>query len=302
MEAKHHFRALPQTPDLSMSDSEDEYSSSEEEIPDREEVDRMLRQAHHYVITEGGNDSPSTYIQRINRINRDLIQEIPQHRYDCDSKLYRRVKQKIDHVLREFEDNVNGEYDDDEVSQLGVVAEKPLYHVGSSPVTPGRSSITRTTERNDSKNDSERTYLYGGPHNYPEVWYRNTPASLPFPETFRMADWENLRIHWDLATTGKVTNTKPVTSTGVAFNNPRLVHYDNLGQFESGSRFKLPTIDPVDMAKVTAYGTTHQLCKAVDEFARNDDSLDADNKFRYTPRLFVDRLRMNHQASPVGCK
>lgn len=303
MAAKHHVRALPHTPDLSMSDSEDAYSSDAEELPNREEIDGMLRQAHRYVITEGGNDSRSTFMQRINRINQDLIQEISLHGYECDSKLYRHVKQKIDHVLREFEDIPDEDYDHDEVSTLlERELEESVSSTGSSPVTPGRSPTAHPIARNDSENSLQRTYLYGGPHNYPEIVYKTAPASLPFPETFRMADWESLRIHWDLATTGNLENTNPVTSNGIAFNDPRLAHHDRLGQFESGSRFRLPTIDAEVMANVSAYGTIQHLRKSIDEFAQGDDSLDIDGDYKYTPRLFSDRLVIGHQDSPVDRK
>jgi hypothetical protein len=201
-----------QTPELSMSDSENAYSSDEEEmLLTREKLDQWLRDAHHYAITEGGKDSGSIYKRRIHNINRD-IREISRYDDDCDRKLFRSVKQKIDHILRELEDDmgVDSSVEDDEVSDsVDVVAEEPL---DSSPVTPTATSALGTLDRSGKKNDDiERTYLYGGPKNPPEIWYRGAPASLPFPETIRMADWESLRIDWDRAATGDMKNSEPVT-------------------------------------------------------------------------------------------
>ena len=300
MATKHQHCTLIHTPELSLSDSEDSYSSSEEDMPEREETDRLLRQAHHYVITEGGNDSPATYMKRMHRINRSLIQEISKHSYECDPKLYRRVKQKVDHVLREFEDTVDADssvYDFDEMPENYTVApEEALYRKDPGPVTPDGVSALRTTKCS-GKDDLERTYLYGGPYNHPENWYKNAAASLPFPETIRMAGWESLRIHWDLATTGDMEMTEPVISNGVSFNNSRLAHHDSLAQYESGSRFKLPAIDPIDMAKVNKLGTVDQLHKAVHAFGQHDDTRTENGDYKCAPRVFLETLDVGQQGS-----
>ena len=302
MAATHQPHALMQTPELSMSDSENAYSSDEEEMPTREKLDRWLKEAHHYVITEGGKDSDSIYTRRIRFINQG-IRDISNHGFDCDRKLYRHVKQKIDHVLREFEDDPGVDFivEEDEVSNsIDVVAEEPL---DSSPVTPTATSALGTLEHIGKKGDDiERTYLYGGPKNHPETWYQKSPASLPFPETIRMADWENLRIHWDLAATGDMKNSEPVTSNGVSFHDPRLIHYDNLSRYETGSRFKLPTVNSVDMAKVADYATVDHLRKAVDVFHQQDDRMGAEGDFEYAPRVTLDRLDVGFQVTQATRK
>lgn len=288
------------TPELSLCDSDDSYSSGEDDACERDETDQLLRQAHHYVITEGGSDSPTIYMERIQRINICLLQEITRHSYDCDAKLYRRVKQKVDHVLREFEDAVEADpsvYDCEEISEYyTAAAEEALYRTGSSPVTPGAPPARRSTQPN-TKDDVERTYLYGGPDNHPENWYKSAPASLPFPETVRMADWESLRITYDLATTGNVENTKPVTCIGVSFSDPALAHHDGLAQYESGSRFRLPAISPADMAKVNEIGTVDKLSEAVAALNQNDDTTKKDGKFKYAPRVFLERLDVGQQST-----
>ena len=303
MAAGYQRRTPIQTPDLSLSDSEDSYSSDEEEMPERAETDQLLRQAHHYVITEGGNDSPTIYMERIQRINRSLIQEISQHSYDYDPKLYRRVKQKIDHVLREFEDAVDADsndYDYDEMLEYcTAAAEVALYRMDSSPATPDSTSTQRTKH---SKEESERTYPYGGTGNHPEVWYHKAAASLPFPETIRMADWEGLRIQWDLENTGDTEKRQPITGDLVLFNDPRLAHHNSLTQYESGSRFKLPAIDPSVMTEVNKFGTIDSLDKTVADFNQSDRVAETNGEYKYAPRVFLDRLDVGQQINSQNCK
>lgn len=305
MATGYQNRGFIHTPELSISDSEDSYTSSDEEMPDCEETNQLLRQAHHYVITEGGKDSASLYIDRIQRINRSLIHEISRHGYDCDPKLYRRVKQKIDHVLREFEDAVDPDYSihdyDQRPEHHTTAAEKPLYRTSSSPVTPGGPSAQALTKRGGD-NDVQRTYLYGGPDSHPEIWHKKAPASLIFPETIRMAEWESLRVHWDLATTGDMERRNPVTSNSVSYNDPRLERFNHLSQFESGTRYTLPTSDPAVEAKVNEFCTVARLTEAVGAFSQNDDSRKAHGDYEYAPCVFLDKLEVGQQASPTDRK
>lgn len=307
MAARQQYRSLPNTPELSHYDSEDSYSS-DEEMPDREETNQLLRQAHHYVIIEGGEDSPSTYMERIQRINEDLVQEISAHGYDCDPKLFRRVKQKIDHVLREFEDAVDAGsslYDySDSPEYYAAADEEGLYRMDSSPTSPEAPSARRTA-RIGGKDDVERVYLYGGPGNHPESWYKKAVASLPFPETIRMAEWESLRIHWDLAATGNMEKTEPVTGNGVSFKDKRLAHHDSLPRYESGSRFTLPTPDSAVMKEVRGFGSVYQLQKAVKTFREGDDSKLSgekgdDEDYKYAPCVFLERFDVGQQISPAA--
>lgn len=296
MAAKHQPHAPMQTPELSMSDSENAYSSDEEEmLLTREELDRWLGNALRYIIVEGGTHSRTKYKQHIHEINQNL-QEISRYGDDCDRKLYRSLKQRIDHVLREFEDmGVDSSVEDDEVSDSDVVGEEPLDF---SPVTPTATSALGTLERNvKEKGDDERTYLYGGPKNHPEIWWRGAPASLPFPETIRMAHWESLRVDWDMAATGDTKNSEPVTSNGVSFLDPRLTHHDSLPRFETGSRFKLPAVNSTDMAKVADYATVDRLRKVVDIFNRHNDAKSDSGDFEYAPRVALDRLEVGSQIT-----
>lgn len=284
-----------------MSDSEDAYSSDEEEmLLTREKLDRWLRGAHHYVITEGGKDSESIYAQRIHHINRN-IQEISSYRYDCDQNLYRHVKQKIDHVLREYEDFMGvdlGVEDDEGSDSVDVVAKEPP---DSSPVTPTATSALDTLERTGKKDhDFKRTYYYGGLNEQPEIWYQKAPASLPFPETFRMAEWESLRMDWDIYNTGDMKNSEPVTSNGVSFHDPRIIHHDNRPRFETGSKYKLPAVNSVDMAKVADYATVDRLHKVVDIFNQHDDTKNAGGDFKYAPRVSLERLEVGFQIQATG--
>ncbi|KAF1366143.1 hypothetical protein EJ07DRAFT_170920 [Lizonia empirigonia] len=303
MAFRHDLRAATQTPELILSDSEDSGYSSEDEKTEREQVDHLLKQAHHYVITEGGNDSPTTYMERIQRIDRSLLREITEHDYDCDRKLYRAVKQKVDHVQREFEDAIDADSSICDYNKMPeyytAAAEGTLYRVDSSPATP-EAPFTRGMTKPTTEDDLERTYLYGGPDNQPECWYNKAAASLPFPETIRMADWESLRIHWDFATTGNMERIEPATFNGVSFRDPLLAHHDSLAQYESGSRFKLPAIQPSDMTNVNSLGTPDKLHKAIEAFSQSDDTKKRDGEYKYAPRIFLERLNVGHQTGPQG--
>ncbi|KAJ4409614.1 hypothetical protein N0V91_002535 [Didymella pomorum] len=307
MTTRQPYHSLPQTPELSLYDTEDPYSS-DEEMPDREETDQLLRQAHHYVITEGGRDSSSKFMERIQRINEDLVQEISAHGYDCDPKLFRRVKHKIDHVLREFEDAVDAEsslYDySDSREYYTAAVEESLYRTDSSPTTPD-GAASRRTARIGGKDYVERVYLYGGPGNHPESWYKKAAASLPFPETIRMADWESLRIHSDLAAIGNMEKTEPVTGNGVSFEDPCLTHHNKLPQFESGSRFRLPTPDSADIKRVKAFASNYRLKEAVKAFYEGDESklpakVGEDVDYKWAPLVFLDRLDVGQRLSPAA--
>ncbi|KAF9699016.1 hypothetical protein EKO04_003145 [Ascochyta lentis] len=301
MASRHQRQAPIQTPELMLSDSEDSHYSSEDEMSERDQTDHLLRQAHHYVITEGGNDSPTTFMERIQRIDRSLLREIVKYSYECDPKLYRAVRQKVDHLQREFEDAVEADssvYDFEEMpAYYTAAADEGLYRMDSSPVVAEAPS-SRHKAQPATKNEAERTYLYGGPGNDPERWHKNYPASLPFPETIRMADWESLRIHYDLATTGNLDNKEPVTSIGVSFKDPLLAHHDNLAQYESGSRFKLPVIQPLDIAKVEKISTPEKLHEAVNAFNQGDNTTHESGEYNYAPRVFLDRLEVGYQISP----
>lgn len=304
MAFRHDLRAATQTPELILSDSEEFDYSSEDEKTEREQVDHLLKQAHHYVITEGGNDSPTTYMECIQRIDRFLLREITEYDYDCDRKLYRAVKQKVDHVQREFEDAIDADSsicDYNEMPEYTAAAEGTLYRMDSSPATPEAPSTRRMTKPTTEDN-LERTYLYGGPDNQPECWYNKAAASLPFPETIRMADWESLRIHWDLATTGNMERIEPATFNGVSFRDPLLAHHDSLAQYESGSRFKLPAIQPSDMTNVNSQCTPDKLHKAIEAFSQSDDTKKRDGEYKYAPRIFLERLNVGYQTSPQGRK
>ncbi|KAJ4366618.1 hypothetical protein N0V95_000119 [Ascochyta clinopodiicola] len=298
MASRNRHQVPIQTPELMLSDSEDSDFSSEDEMSERDQTNHLLRQAHHYVITEGGKDSPVTYMERIQRIDRSLLREIVKYSYECDPKLYRAVRQKVNHVQREFEDAVDADSSvcayEEMPEYYTAAAEGVLYRKESSPVMAKPSSARHKTQYT-TKDEVERTYLYGGPDNDAERWYKNYPASLPFPETIRMADWESLRIHYDLATTGNLDRNEPVTSIGVSFKDPSLGNHDSLASYESGSRFKLPKVQSSDVAKVNEINTPGKLYDTVNAFNQDDNTTDKDGEYNYAPRVFLEKLEINCQ-------
>jgi hypothetical protein len=272
-----------------MSDSDESHSSSEDEMMNREQVDRLLRQAHHYVITEGGDDSPHVYMERIQRIDQDMLQEIAEQGYDCDAKLYRRVRQKVDHVQREFEDTVDAPFIVEPYDEL------PEHYSAAAKeaLCRGESEDESHTLQRIAKKETERNYLYGGSGNEPEFWHKKYPASLPFPETIRMADWESLRIHYDLATTSIHNKKEPTRSQEMSYHNLFMTPPDSLTRYESGSRFKLPAVDPEGAAKVSELGTVEKLRKLVQVYNNGDNSKNENGEYKYAPRVFLERLSIS---------
>lgn len=298
MAARHQAPSFPQTPELSISDLEDAYPPSDEEMPDREETDHLLRQAHHYVITEGGKDTPLTYMQRIHRINRDVIQEISKHNYECDPKLYRRVKQRIDHVLREFEDSIDADYSiyDYEVPEYyNVAVREPLRRTDSSPVTPDGSSTLHTVEHSGENDDSEEIHLYERPNNHLEIAYKKASASLPSPETVHMAGRKNMRIYSDSAARRNTEKTDPVTSNTASFQDPRVLQCDHLAKPSP----KLPAVGSVGLAKVANSATVDQVRKDVYELGHTKN---VSGDLESAPRAFLERLEAGQQASSATRK
>lgn len=267
-------------------------------MTEREQTDHLLRQAHHYVITEGENDSPATYIDCIQRIDRTLLQEIVEQGYDCDPKLYRRVRQKIDHVQREFEDAIGADfilYDYEELSGCYRASERePLYRVDSSPATPGFSSA-RLAARLNAKDELEEGVYFCGPTSHPVHWYKIYSASLQFPETIRMNGCESLWTDCDLVVTGDQDGKDPDTSVVAGLKTHPIAYHDSMAQCDFASRLSLPTIDRSDTANSNNMSTVNELPEAVDVSKRGDCIETMNGKYKCTPQVFLDRPCVDHQ-------
>ncbi|CAO2657538.1 Nn.00g036640.m01.CDS01 [Neocucurbitaria sp. VM-36] len=303
----HPDASIPDLIDL--SDPEELYLIGEEGPTQRDANDVRLKQAINYIAQEGGDDSPTTFIHRVDRIDEALLQQLPQAGADFDRKLYRRLRAMVIDVQREFEeaaeqnssfilasDDGLPEYHTPSIAQQALhkeadEAETPLSKHAGSPLRPRRGGHEDNVLR-------ERIFKYGGPNNEVENWYRDYPAILPFPETLQMAHWESLKIDYDLSKSAK-TDTKAV-ETDVSFNHPHLEQYKNLNQYDSGSRFKLPVPTPSDEKRINELWSKQRLKNVVNSFNKGDR--DEEVTKDYAPRVFLEKFAVGRQVSPTAIR
>lgn len=302
MPSRDHRSETPDTMDLEdLPDAEEIYAIGGQEDSQRRENDTHLTQAINYLAKQGGDDTPITYMSRVNRIDETLVQGLPQGDHSFDKKLWRRLRGMVLAVKQDYEDT---DEDTDEEDDAGP-SEKPTE--SRDPRSKEFSKLTTPTSLRkpapslstpDVKQDNvsrEREFTYGGPGSEIEYWYRDMPPSLPFPETFRMAHWESLKIDFDLSESGKKLKADgKVIETNVSFNHEALKQYDNLHHHESGSRFKLPKISTADYDAVRKMASKAQLRDEVDHFNKGDrKEQEARN---YVPRTFLPRFGVGKQG------
>ncbi|KAF1913916.1 hypothetical protein BDU57DRAFT_521006 [Ampelomyces quisqualis] len=290
---------------IEISDSEDTDSIMEAEVAQQKADRRRLAQALNYLQLEGGNDSPATFIDRVNRIDRALLKRLPYPGHSFDDDIYHQVQTMVKKVQRDFEDAADEpsyDFESDNDIPEGFFPIEALYRGESpSPSPIPMPSVPRATKgratglgSREIDNDVQRTrvFKYGGPDNEAEHWHSNAPPSLPFPETHLMAHWESLKIDYDLS---RPTDAKH-TETNVPFDHPALQPYFNLPQYESGSRFKLPTVSAKDQSAISRYGTSDRLANVV-EGLNKVDATEGGNK-GYTRRVFLEKFLVGSQKFP----
>jgi hypothetical protein len=329
MASSYPGRSAAYTPDLiDLSDpeelfSEDIISISEEEPTQRELNDYRLTQAINYLTEEGGDDSPATFIDRVDRIDEALLQQLPQQGRDFDTQLYRRARAMVRGVQREFEEAAQqasssmletGESEEDLPQYYTPSAAQALYR--GEEFDEDRSDVDMITESEDnvvavesqkkksklqpSKGKEEvvdriRQFHYGGPDNEYEDWHKDFLAALPFPETFQMAHWESIKIDYDLSESAKKEKASgKVVETNIPFDLPVLKQYKKLPLYESGSRFKLPVPGETVQNLVVKLGTKEKLADVVHEFNQGDE--EAELAKDYVPRMFLEAIDVGEQG------
>ncbi|KAH6877716.1 hypothetical protein BKA58DRAFT_81167 [Alternaria rosae] len=299
--ASHNLEAA-QSPDL-----EDIPLVSEEEPTQRKVNDRQLAQAIRYLTEEGGDDTPATFMDRVGRIDKDLLQQLLQQERNFDDQLYQRAQAMIRQAWLDLEEAAR----ESSSSSIGgdspmsrIIEEVPesytpsavqaLYRRGDTPDEP-QAMPRKQVPAFGTEVRREQRFKYGGPNNEAESWHKNYPASLPFPETFQMAHRESLKIDFDLSESGKKLKAEgKIVETNIPFDRPELEQYKNLLVYESGSRFKLPVPSAAVQEKINELGTRGSLEEVVQELNQNDDRVRAGN-YEYTPRVFLDKFSVGTQ-------
>jgi hypothetical protein len=100
-----------------------------------------------------------------------------------------------------------------------------------SPANNKEQVLFKENSRASSNDDVlEKRFLYGGPDNDPEVWYKKCPPLLHIGENPYSESWENMKINYDLA---KSRGQYP----GNLDSPP---DFKRINFYDSGSRYKLP--------------------------------------------------------------
>jgi hypothetical protein len=281
--------------------TEEIHSISDNEPAEREANNRRLTQVINYLQQDGGDDSPRTFMGRVNRINETLLRQLPQQEQTFDRNLYRRVRVLILDAQRDFKDAavrdtpMNDVDDAPAQSYMPTPANEALYREGSSSPSPrpGPSSVpkqrsSKLAPRRPGVVDDvqrERVFKYGGPDNVPEIWHRDFPAILPFPETHLMGHWESMKINYDISR----PKGESATETDIPLNDPQLSPYLALQHYESGSRFKLPAVSKTDQDMVNDYGEQKIKTKVASFYYEKDAA-------QYAPSVFLEKFGMGVQC------
>lgn len=326
MTSRNQGRGAADSPELIDILALEEITSTSEDKPTpRETNDHRLAQAINYLDEEGGHDSPATFMDRVDRIDNSLLLPLSQQELNFDIDLFNRVRNMVRQTQLDFDEAAQGSLSEenslqeDSSSTLNRESSIPesaeelpgcytpsaaeaLYRNGEGPDAPRfkpHRSIPATKNPAAEKEEdirSEHMFEYGPPNNKVECWYKNYPASLPFPETFQLARWESLKIDYDLSESVKPMKAEgKVVETNVPFDHPTLEQDKSLSPYESGSRFKLPKPGAAVRKKIDLLGTPRRLAEVVETPKRTNDGV-KDGKFQYTPRAFLETLTVGDQG------
>lgn len=283
-------------------------SDAELPLDSQEELDynnRRLKQAIDYMAAEGGGDTPDVYIDRINHMDEMLLQQLPQASAHFDRKLYKRVQAMIRATQREYEDALGyisqlGGHDVDDVSideedltELYTPgAAQALYRGEASPDEPPPPGLRRVGHKGHL--ELERNYLYGGEGNKAEKWYFNAINTLPFPDTFAMAQWESIMINHDLDDQVKQLKAEgKLVENNVPFRIRILDKYKCTDGLESSSRYTLPESDVGNEETIRSNIDGH-IIRLLDEYnMRSPGSDDEKDIYKYVPRVALRVITPN---------
>lgn len=302
--------------------------SEESDSADQRYNNDQLQKAIRYMISEGRGDDLDLYFTRVNAIEEHILQNYVNYGKSFDPGLYQRLQS----LVREVQDDVfevdeessslstdsNGEVEalyrnnedeldvnsDDSSDDSSSVEE--LYRPGFDDGAV--SSVSTNTPKSKcalppkvqagaarfskDEDELEKSFLYGGPDNDKEQWFRDLPPILPFGETPYMERWDSMKINYDLNEAAKKSGDKEPVRTTVPYDDVEPADPSRSylpSTFDSGSRFKLPVLTP-------EFQTTNKnrqteirklLPGIVAEFNAGGPSK---TRERYVPRIFLPKI------------
>jgi hypothetical protein len=300
---------------MEVSDLEEITSATDEEPTQREMNDRRLAQAINYLEDEGGDDSPATFMDRVDRIDDALLLPLFQQGRNFNVNLWNRVQAMVSQAQLDFDEAAQGQLLEEDLSSMSNGESPVLERAEELPeyLTPSaaqalhrkdgrkekprpKDSVREPAEEKEEKVRREQKFQYGGP-NEVERWYKDYPASLPFPETFQLEHWESLKIDYDLNQSVKQMKAEgKIVETNLSFDHPALKQYRNLSMYESGSRFKLPKVSESVQKRIDRIGTPERLKKTVEKTNETNNKLSKYGKYLYAPRVFLEKLTVGDQG------
>lgn len=312
-------------------DSEDyDRSTDEAEFAGEYLNNQQLQKAIQYMLAEGNGDSLDLYLERIQIINEHLLQHYPRAGKAYDPTLYRRLQAMVREVQNDVrnigeeasslasdsDSSVNVLYRDDDSNILDTSSVEEIYRENDPGVES--SSLPRAYQTNAAEpskirknvswapsprglrgeDELEKQFLYGGPDNDPEKWYKGLPPILPFGETPYMERWESMKMNYDLNEFANEVGDDVTTKTNVPYKDvepkdPRRSFLPST--LDSGSRFKLPSMHPNHWSRHLYHGPKLQALLPRIVSAFNAGGPLQQNK-NYVPRIFLPKLR------PIGFK
>ena len=302
-----------------------EYGQSEDsDLAEQSYNDAQIQTAIRYMLAEGGNNPLDQYLTRVNAIEEHILQNFIEYNKPFDPQLYRRLQamvREVQHDVLDIDDDISSlstdsddsvealyrkhEDDFDDSSSVEELYRSDLLDSDPGPSAfPGTSGwkppslpkfpagFPMTGADSDDDDALEKRFLYGGPRNDVEEWYKGLMPMLPFGENPYMERWDSMKINFDLnKSSQKTDDTKPVR-TDVPYEDVEPQNFKNSylpSAFDSGSRFKLPVI-PQD------YWSMHKFHPARLQNLWEDIvvSFNAGGPLQveknYTPRIFLPKI------------
>lgn len=240
------------------------YTTEDANLADRGFNDGRLEKAIQYLRTEGSGDAIDLFLTRVNTIDEHILQQFPAQGRSFDPRLYRRLRDLVREVQDvQFVNNDESPLDSDGDSSIEVLyksaeddSDSELYPRSLNVPAVARSSTPRSIIKTKKTLDlgapdknkeevrfesdtsaageddvREKCFLYGGPNNDPEVWYKKSAPLLPIGESPYAERWESMKINRDLAKARTQSLDEPKGMQG----------FTRANMYDSGSRYKLPT-------------------------------------------------------------
>ena len=294
-------------------------STDEAEFAAEEINNGTLQKAIRYMLAEGHGDPLDVYLERVQMLNEHVLQHYAQSGKSFDPRLYQRLQTMVREVQNDVQDigeeasslasdsssSVQVLYRDDESDLLESSSVEELFReddlldpdlefteIPRKYKTQTESVSWAPSSRTLQGDDLEKQYLYGGPDNDPEKWYKGLPPVLPFGETPYMERWESMKINYDLNQSARKTGGEAIVETAVPYEavEPENPKYSFLpSKYDSGSHFKLPTMPLDHWSRHRYHGTKMQelLSKIVDSF-NSGGPLQIEKN--YAPRIFLPQV------------